>query len=115
MYGRQRLLALSRVLPHVRGARVHLLGPGLPSFWVLDLGGARLTVALTSWSGKWASTASFDALMPGEGASEDAERAVLAPRPRSAAAGRPGARARPHAGGDPHRPAAGVSARPGAR
>ncbi|MEZ4241961.1 MAG: hypothetical protein R3F59_38585 [Myxococcota bacterium] len=77
---------------------------------------ARLTVALTSWSeSKWASTASFDALMPGEGASEDAERAVLAPAPRSAAAGRPGARARPHAGGDPHRPAAGVSARPGAR
>jgi hypothetical protein len=81
MYGRQRLLALWRVLPHVRGARVHLLGPGLPSFWVLDLGEARLTVALTSWSeSKWASTASFDALMPGAGASEDAERAVLALR-----------------------------------
>jgi hypothetical protein len=81
MYGRQRLLALARALPHVRGVRVHLLGPGLPSFWVLDMGAARLTVALTSWSeSKWAGTASFDALMPGSGRGEDAARAVASLR-----------------------------------
>lgn len=37
-YGRQRLLALHRLLSHVRRARIALLGPGLPMFWILDLG-----------------------------------------------------------------------------
>jgi hypothetical protein len=65
IFGRQRLLVLARALPHVERVRVHLSGPGLPSFWVLDMGRARLTVALTSWSeSKWASATSFDALMP---------------------------------------------------
>ncbi|MGK3991394.1 SWIM zinc finger family protein [Sorangium sp. So ce136] len=64
-FGRQRLLALSRLLPHVRSARAELRGPGLPVFWVLDLGRATLTVALTGWTdSSWASAASFDALMP---------------------------------------------------
>ena len=65
LYGRQRLLALSRALPHLKKVRVHLLGAGLPSFWVLDMGRARMTVALTSWAeSKWGSAASFDQLMP---------------------------------------------------
>ncbi len=65
IFGRQRLLALAAALPHLRRASVHLLGPGLPSFWVLDMGLARLSVALTSWSeSRWASAAAFDALMP---------------------------------------------------
>ncbi len=76
LYGRQRLLALARALPHLRGVRVHLMGAGLPSFWVLDMGLARLTVALTSWAeSKWGSAASFDALMPRE---SDDTRAVKA-------------------------------------
>jgi predicted nucleic acid-binding Zn finger protein len=37
-YGRQRLLVLGRLLSHVRRVRIALLGPGLPVFWVLDLG-----------------------------------------------------------------------------
>jgi hypothetical protein len=65
LYGRQRLLSLSRALPHLARVRIHLLGAGLPSFWVLDMGRARITVALTSWAeSKWGSAASFDALMP---------------------------------------------------
>jgi hypothetical protein len=82
-FGRQRLLALARALPHVKSARVHLLGAGLPSFWVLDLGVARLTVALTSWSeSKWAGAASFDALMPGPDPADRAARAVQVLRER---------------------------------
>jgi len=83
IFGRQRLLALALALPHVQRADVHLLGPGLPSFWVLDMGLARLTVALTSWSeSKWASAASFDALMPRaeDAKSVDAVVAVLRER-----------------------------------
>ena len=75
-FGRQRLLALARVLPHVRSVKVQLRGPGLPVFWVLDLGRATLTTALTGWTeSSWASAASFDALMPH--AMTDAERASL--------------------------------------
>ncbi|MCC6552250.1 MAG: SWIM zinc finger family protein [Polyangiaceae bacterium] len=75
-FGRQRLLALARVLPHVRGVRVQLRGPGLPVFWVLDLGRATLTTALTGWTeSSWASAASFDALMPSS-AEAEAQRAL---------------------------------------
>jgi predicted DNA-binding WGR domain protein len=64
-FGRQRLLTLARALPYLKGARLQLLGAGLPMFWVLDLGLATLTVALTGWTeSSWASAASFDQLMP---------------------------------------------------
>jgi hypothetical protein len=78
-YGRQRLLALSGALAHTKSVKVHLLGPGLPAFWVLDLGRARLTVALTSWAeSSWASTASFDALMPRSGDTKSVDAVVAA-------------------------------------
>ncbi len=79
VFGRQRLLVLARLLPHVArdGVRVHLLGAGLPSFWVLDMGLARLTLSLTSWSeSKWASATSFDALMPSPRGAADAGKRV---------------------------------------
>ncbi len=77
-FGRQRLLALSRLLPHVRSARAELRGPGLPVFWVLDLGRATLTVALTGWTdSSWASAASFDALMPSDEQRGGGARAAL--------------------------------------
>ena len=82
-FGRQRLLLLARLLPHVRRARALLLGPGLPAFWVLDLGLATLTLALTGWTESgWASAAAFDALMPGPGAERraDAVEALLLAR-----------------------------------
>ncbi|MCU0654456.1 MAG: SWIM zinc finger domain-containing protein [Polyangiaceae bacterium] len=65
-FGRQRLLTLARALPYLQGARVQMLGPGLPVFWTLDFGVATLSVALTGWSeSSWASAASFDRLIPG--------------------------------------------------
>jgi hypothetical protein len=74
-FGRQRLMALARLLPYARRVRVQLLGPGLPVFWVLDLGHATLTMALTGWTESgWASAAAFDALMPGAGARTLAEK-----------------------------------------
>lgn len=70
-FGRQRLLGLAKLLPHIRTARVHLLGAGLPTFWVLDCGAVTLTLALTGWvDAGWASAATFDALVPGEDAIE---------------------------------------------
>lgn len=64
-FGRQRLLAMARAMPYLQGARVQVLGPGLPVFWSLDFGVASLTMALTGWSeSSWASAAAFDRLMP---------------------------------------------------
>jgi hypothetical protein len=77
-FGRQRLLALTRILPHVRGVRAELRGPGLPVFWIFDLGRATLTTAFTGWTeSSWASAASFDALMP-QSPDEDAAQSALA-------------------------------------
>jgi hypothetical protein len=95
-FGRQRLLCLAPLLPHVRAARVRLLGPGLPWFLTFDLGPASLSVALTGWAeSSWASAASFDLLMPRPGAAPS-ERAyhLLAekgPLPLAAVAGALGA------------------------
>lgn len=90
-YGRQRLLALSRLLPHVTRVRVCLLGPGLPVFWVLDLGSrsgdkqrfgegapvAGLTLGFSGWTdASWSSAATFDRLVPAAGASKLADDVV---------------------------------------
>jgi hypothetical protein len=64
-FGRQRLTALARLLPHAQSVRVQLLGPGLPVFWVVDMGPATLTMGLTGWTESgWSSAAAFDVLMP---------------------------------------------------
>lgn len=78
-FGRQRLLTLARALPHVQAVQAHLLGAGLPSFWVLDFGAGRghLTVGFTGWTESgWSSAAAFDALMPPAGAAAGGERAL---------------------------------------
>jgi hypothetical protein len=78
IFGRQRLLSLTRALPHVKTAKVHLMGAGLPVFWALDFGADRgnLTVGFTGWTDSgWSSASAFDALMPPASAELLAERA----------------------------------------
>lgn len=78
IFGRQRLLTLMRALPHVKRAKVHLMGAGLPVFWALDFGPDRgnLTVGFTGWTDSgWSSASAFDALMPPASAELLAERA----------------------------------------
>ena len=77
-WGRRRLSVLGRLLPHLRGVDVHLVGAGLPAYYVLDLGGARLTLAMSGWTDSgWAGIATFDLLVPGH-ADADLARAVSA-------------------------------------
>lgn len=62
-WGRRRLSALSRLLPHTKKVTVHLVGAGLPAYYVLDLGDATLTLALSGWTDSgWAGIATFDLL-----------------------------------------------------
>ncbi|QSQ11839.1 SWIM zinc finger family protein [Myxococcus landrumensis] len=64
-FGRQRLMALARLLPHAKSVRLQLMGPGLPVFWVIEMGAATLTLGLTGWTESgWSSAAAFDVLMP---------------------------------------------------
>lgn len=50
VWGRRRLLALWRLLPAARAAKVLLLGTGQPSFWTLEAGPVSLTLGLSPWS-----------------------------------------------------------------
>lgn len=63
-WGRRRLSVLARLLPHCRGVKVRLVGAGLPAYYVLDLGDAELTLALSGWTDSgWAGIATFDLLV----------------------------------------------------
>jgi hypothetical protein len=72
-YGRNRLAGIARVLPHASSLRVHLLGPGLPAFYVASLEGCTLTLGLSGWTDSgWAGVSTFDLLA--------ADGATLGPR-----------------------------------
>ena len=65
IWGRQRLLVLGRVLPLTEGVDVHLLGDGLPSFWVARMGEMRLTLGLSGWTvNDWTRSSALDLMAP---------------------------------------------------
>ncbi|MEO7733928.1 MAG: hypothetical protein ABIY55_23390, partial [Kofleriaceae bacterium] len=49
-WGRNRLNVLARVLPHAKRLSVAVAGPGLPSLYVVELGDATLSLALSGWT-----------------------------------------------------------------
>lgn len=62
-FGRNRLNTLARLLPHATGVRVHLVGPGMPAFYVVQLPQASFTLALSGWSESgWSAAANIDLL-----------------------------------------------------
>ncbi|MCB9636712.1 MAG: SWIM zinc finger family protein [Sandaracinus sp.] len=65
VWGRRRLSLLRRMLPFVERVDVHLLGTGLPSFFVLQAGPIALTLGLSGFTtSNWAQAVSFDLLLP---------------------------------------------------
>lgn len=65
VWGRRRLMLLRRLLPFVETADVHVLGSGLPSFWVLRAGPMTFTLGLTGFTASnWSQAVNFDLLMP---------------------------------------------------
>lgn len=78
VWGRRRLLLLRRFLPIVDTVEVHLLGSGLPSFWVLRAGPLTLTLGMSGFTdANWAQAVSFDLLLPRRKApSPDAPRVI---------------------------------------
>ncbi|PTM58418.1 hypothetical protein [Desmospora activa] len=65
-WGRRRLFLLERLLPLSRRITIHLLGTGLPSFYVADLGPLSFTLGLSGWTrNDWAGAGNFDLLLGG--------------------------------------------------
>ncbi|EDY18695.1 zinc finger SWIM domain protein [Chthoniobacter flavus Ellin428] len=65
IWGRQRLLALARLLPMIESVDVYLLGTGFPSFWVARMGEMRLTLGLSGWTANdWTHGSALDMLAP---------------------------------------------------
>lgn len=65
IWGRRRLSLLRRLLPFVETVDIHLLGSGLPSFYVLRAGPITLTLGLSGFtSANWSQSVGFDQLLP---------------------------------------------------
>jgi hypothetical protein len=65
IWGKQRLLALARLLPLAESVDVYLLGTGLPSFWVANMGEMQLTLGLSGWTtNDWTHGSALDLLAP---------------------------------------------------
>lgn len=65
IWGRRRLAVLARILPLASHFTVHLLGTGLPSFWLAHMGEMTLTVGLSGWTtNDWTRGSALDLLMP---------------------------------------------------
>jgi hypothetical protein len=65
VWGRRRLLILERLLPVTQSFTVHLLGTGLPSFYVADLGDMSFTLGLSGWTANdWSTAGNFDLMAP---------------------------------------------------
>ncbi|MFB2891380.1 SWIM zinc finger family protein [Aerosakkonemataceae cyanobacterium BLCC-F50] len=65
VWGRRRLHILERLIPIAKKFTVHLLGTGMPSFYVADLGDMSFTLGLSGWtSNDWAQAGNFDLMAP---------------------------------------------------
>ncbi|MGC4035962.1 MAG: SWIM zinc finger family protein [Chitinophagaceae bacterium] len=65
IWGRRRLLILERLIPVASKFTVHLLGNGMPSFYVADLGDMNFTLGLSGWTANdWSRAGNFDLMAP---------------------------------------------------
>jgi hypothetical protein len=72
VWGARRLLVLARLLPLAERFDVRLLGTGLPSFWVAQMGEMQLTLGLSGWTtNDWTRGSALDLLAPPATITED--------------------------------------------
>jgi hypothetical protein len=65
IWGRRRLLLLERLIPVANSFKIVLLGSGLPSFYIADLGDMNFTMGLSGWTANdWSRVGNFDLLAP---------------------------------------------------
>ena len=69
-WGRRRLFLLERLLPLAKKITIHLMGTGLPSFYIADLGALSFTLGLSGWTrNDWAAAGNFDLMVGSSGKS----------------------------------------------
>lgn len=65
VWGRRRLLVLERLIPLAKKFSVHLLGSGLPSFFIAEMGDMNFTLGLSGWTANdWSRVGNFDLMAP---------------------------------------------------
>jgi hypothetical protein len=65
LWGRRRLLILERLIPIAKNFKVSLMGSGLPSFFMADLGDMTFTLGLSGWTANdWSRAGNFDLMAP---------------------------------------------------
>jgi hypothetical protein len=65
IWGRRRINILERLIPIAKKFSVYLLGTGMPSFYVADLGDMSFTLGLSGWTANdWAQSGNFDLMAP---------------------------------------------------
>lgn len=65
VWGRRRIHILERLIPIANKFTVHLLGTGMPSFYVADLGDMSFTLGLSGWTANdWSNSGNFDLMAP---------------------------------------------------
>ena len=78
VWGRRRLLILERLIAVARRFTVHLLGSGMPSFYVADLGDLSFTLGLSGWTANdWSTAGNFDLMAPRTEVDEFTRRRVF--------------------------------------
>ncbi len=78
VWGRRRILILERLIQLASKFTVHLLGTGLPSFYVADLGHMNFTLGLSGWTANdWSQAGNFDLMAPRAEVDEFTKRRVF--------------------------------------
>lgn len=78
VWGRRRILILERLIQLARKFTVHLLGTGLPSFYIADLGDMNFTLGLSGWTANdWSTAGNFDLMAPRATVDEFTKRRVF--------------------------------------
>lgn len=78
VWGRRRLLVLERLIPVAQSFTVHLMGSGLPSFWIANLPDMQLTLGLSGWTANdWSQAGQFDLLAPRGEVDDDSKVRVM--------------------------------------
>jgi predicted nucleic acid-binding Zn finger protein len=78
IWGRRRLLVLERLISVADSFTVHLMGTGLPSFWIANLPDMQYTLGLSGWTANdWSRAGQFDLLAPRAEVDDDSKVRVL--------------------------------------
>ena len=78
VWGRRRLHILERLVAQARSFTVYLLGQGMPSFYLADLGDLTFTLGLSGWTtNNWSEAGNFDLLAPRAEGDESTRESVF--------------------------------------